>query len=127
MYSIKNISNNPARPIGLMVGGAGKGGSVNVKNHILVSTDGIPAFVTDEQYERVKSAIKRYEDNDMLVCKYMQQADAEKDKAKIEDKNEKAELIAAAKEKYGVVIDKRKSLKTVKEEYSALENAEAAD
>lgn len=133
MYSVKNISNNPARPIGLMVGGGGKGGAINVKNHLMVSTDGVPVPLTDEQYEYAKHAIKKYEDADMLVCKKLKTEKPAADKPKDDDpdaeetkrkeKERKDEIAAIMKEKFGVDAEKRKKLETLEAELKALEDA----
>ncbi len=76
-YELKNITNNPARPIGLMVGGGGEG--INPKSYKQVNTDDIPVTLTAAEYGKCKDAIKRYVDADMLKVKEIGKSDVKKD------------------------------------------------
>jgi hypothetical protein len=121
MYSVRNISTTPPRPIGLMLGGAQKNGSINTKNHMLISTDNVPVFITDGQYAYAKAAIQRYEAAGMLVCQKVDADEAEEEKDKASAKERKSEILRVAKEKYGVDLEKRKGVKTLEAELAALE------
>ena len=63
-YSIKNITSDPARPIGLMVKNSGV---ADGRGCTTVSPDGIPITLTSAEYATCKKAIKRYEGANMLA------------------------------------------------------------
>lgn len=78
--TVKNITRDPAVPIGLMVvksgGPLGESG-----NYIQISTDGIPVPLTEGQYENCKEAVARYVDAEKLKLSIIETKEPEAKKA----------------------------------------------
>ena len=145
-YALRNTTTKPPRPLYVVTGKAE--GTPGMQS-VLISTDGLPVFLTQSQYDACKEAVQTYVKHKMLRLDILEAKDKtplpevevgddlpelpnaskvdapEKDPLKTPET--KDELEKYALHHFGVNIDKRKSLATIKKEIAELEGALAGD
>ena len=146
VYAVRNISDKPARPIMLTIGMSGGDPGAAGKSR-MISTDGIPVFLSESDYDQCKESIVRLQKARMLHVDIIDKPEAKAPQPKKEVAEELLEIPFAPVEsvqsvlesmtldqcitkdqletyalaKHGVDLDKRKSVKALRLEIEELE------
>jgi hypothetical protein len=145
VYALRNITNNPARPIMFTIGGSCGDPGESGKNK-LVSTDGIPVFFSESEYASCKEAIDRQVKGRMIHVDVVERKERAPEPKKevepelpdvddvfvdsinsalsgltLEQCTTKDHLETYAISKHGIDVDKRKSFKSILADIKELE------
>jgi hypothetical protein len=144
-YAIRNITNNPARPIMMTIGASCGDPGVSGKSK-LISTDGIPVFFSEDEYNSFKDSAERLKNGRMIHVDVIERKEKAPEPKKetepelpeipfepvdsiasvvagltLDQCTSKEHLETYAISKHGIDIDNRKSFKTLLAELKKLE------